>query len=123
MSLPTSRDEILLLHNPNCSKSRATLALLEERGVDFRTRLYLENPLGEEELAELAGRLGKSPREFARVNQAEFTEAGLDESSGSEEILSVMARSPILLERPILVRGDQAKVGRPPEDVLLLLDD
>lgn len=123
MKLPTSQDEILFLHNPKCSKSRATLALIEERGAAFETRLYLEDPLAEEELAELGRRLGKSPIEFTRVGQAAFADAGLDASSPGDEILSAMARSPILMERPILVRGEHAKIGRPPEDVLQLLDD
>jgi len=123
LKLPTSQDEILFLHNPKCSKSRATLALIEERGVAFETRLYLENPLGQEELAELGRRLDKTPVEFTRAGQAEFKDAGLDSSSSADEILGAMAASPILMERPILVRGERAKIGRPPEDVLLLLDD
>ena len=123
MKLPASQDEILFLHNPKCSKSRATLALIEERGVSFETRLYLEDPLGKEELAELGRRLGKAPVEFSRVNQAEFSEAGLETSSPADEILGAMAASPILLERPILIRGERARVGRPPEDVLQLLED
>jgi arsenate reductase len=121
--LPTSPNELLLLHNPRCSKSRETLALLEERGVDFEMRLYLEDPLGPVELADLGRRLGKSPVEFARIKQAEFAEAGLSAASSDEQIMAAMATSPILMERPILVRGDRAKIGRPPADVLLLLED
>ncbi len=123
MKLPTSPDEILLLHNPKCSKSRATLALIEKNGVSFETRLYLEDPLAQEELADLGRRLGKTPVEFTRVGQAELADAGLDASSPGEDILGAMAKSPILMERPILIRGDRAKIGRPPEDVLELLGD
>jgi arsenate reductase len=123
VALPTSNDEILLLHNPNCSKSRATLGLLEERGVAFQTRLYLENPLGQEELADLGQRLGKPAVEFTRSKQAEFANASLDASSSEAEIFAAMAAEPILMERPILIRGKRAAIGRPPEDVLLLLDD
>lgn len=123
MVLPTSNDEILLLHNPKCSKSRATLGLLEERGVAFQTRLYLENPLGHEELADLGQRLGKRALEFTRSKQAEFANAALDASSSEAEIFAAMEAEPILMERPILIRGDRAAIGRPPEDVLLLLDD
>ena len=123
MALPTSNDEILLLHNPNCSKSRATLGLLEERGVAFQTRFYLENPLGQEELVDLGQRLGKPALEFTRSKQAEFANAALDASSSEAEIFAAMAAEPILMERPILIRGDRAAIGRPPEDVLLLLDD
>ena len=123
MALPATQDEILLLHNPNCSKSRATLALLEERDVAFQTRLYLDDPLGREELADLGERLGKSPLEFTRSKQSEYAEAGLDASSSGDEILVAMAAAPILMERPILVRGNRAAIGRPPENVLQLLGD
>ena len=123
MALPATKDEILLLHNPNCSKSRATLALLEERGVVFQTRLYLDDPLGRKELADLGERLGRPALEFTRSKQAEFADAGLDASSSGDEIFAAMASAPILMERPILVRGSRAAIGRPPEDVLQLLDD
>ena len=123
MALPTSQDEILLLHNPKCSKSRATLGLLEERGVALQVRLYLEDPLAESELADLGQRLGKSVLEFTRTGQAEFADAGLGASSSPDEILAAVAATPILMERPILVRGGRAVIGRPPEDVLQLLDD
>ena len=123
MSLPTSDDEILILHNPKCSKSRQTLALLEDRGVEFTTRLYLEDPLAAEELSELGKRLGKAPRDFTRTKQVEFAEAGLTSESGDGEVLKAMAATPILMERPVVVRGERAAIGRPPEAVLELLDD
>jgi arsenate reductase len=123
VGLPNSADEILLLHNPKCSKSRATLALLEESGVTFSTRLYLEAPLAADELRDLGARLGKPVIEFTRTKQAEFTEAGLTMQSGEEEILSAMVTTPILMERPVVVRGDRAVIGRPPEDVRPLLED
>jgi arsenate reductase len=85
-------------------------------------RLYLDDPLEKEELEDLAGRLGRSPIEFTRTNQAEFKDAGLSRSSSDEEILGAMAASPILMERPILVCGKRAAIGRPPEDVLRLLE-
>lgn len=122
MSLPESEEELLLLHNPRCSKSRATLALLEERGVDVAVRLYLEDPLSRDEIVELGRRLGKPVAAFTRQKQAEFAEAGLDAESTDEAIAAAMASHPILLERPILVRGGRAAIGRPPEDVLALID-
>lgn len=121
-SLPKDEKQAVLLHNPKCSKSRATLALLEERGLDFSVRLYLEDALDRSELDDLAGRLGKRPVEFARTGQAEFAEAGLTRDSDDGSILDAMATTPILVERPILIRGKQARIGRPPEDVLALLD-
>ena len=122
VALPSSDDAIVLLHNPRCSKSRATLALLEERGVDFETRLYLDEPLDESELRALGERLGRSVIDYTRTKQTEFAEAGLSKSSADDAILAAMAKTPILMERPIVVRGSRAAIGRPPEDVLGLLD-
>jgi arsenate reductase len=121
MPLPESDDQLLLLHNPRCSKSRATLALLEERGASFEVRLYLEDPLSRDELASLAQRLGKPASGFVRSKESAFAEAGCSADSSEDEILDAMAESPILMERPILVRGSRAAIGRPPEDVLELL--
>jgi len=123
MSLPASDDEILLLHNPRCSKSRATEALLEQAGVTFRTRRYLEEPLSRAELAELARRLDRPATDFVRRGQAEFAQAGLDAGSTEDEVLDAMAAHPVLMERPILVRGDRAAIGRPPENVRELIED
>jgi arsenate reductase len=114
-------DRLLLLHNPRCSKSRAARALLEERGVDFQERRYLEEPLSRDELAELQKRLGRPPREWIRKGEAPYAEAGLSASSDDAALLDAIAAHPILLERPIAVRGDAAVVGRPPENVLELL--
>jgi len=123
MALPNSENEMLLLHNPKCSKSRATLALLEEQGADFATRLYLEEPLDREELRDLGRRLGKSIIEFTRTKQAEFAEAGLSKDSSESAMLDAVAANPILMERPVLIRANRAAIGRPPEDVLALLED
>lgn len=121
MPLPTD-DSILLLHNPKCSKSRATLALLEQNGAEFEVRLYLEDPLTKNELRDLGKRLGKPAIEFTRTKQAEFRDASLTKASSEAEILAAMAQTPILMERPIVIRGPRATIGRPPEDVLALLD-
>lgn len=121
-ALPRSDDELLLLHNPRCSKSRAARALLEERGVAFRERRYLEDPLSEAELRDLARRLGQPARTFARRGEDAWKAAGLGDAAEDEAVLRAIAEQPILLERPILVRGERAVVGRPPERVLELLD-
>jgi arsenate reductase len=121
MALPSSDDELLLLHNPRCSKSRATRALLEERGVDFTLREYLVEPLSEAELETLAARLGKPVAAFVRVKETEFATSGCTADSADADLIAAMAANPILMERPILVRGDRAAIGRPPEDVLELL--
>lgn len=121
MPLPGDDDEPLLLHNPRCSKSRAARAWLEERGVAFHERRYLEEPLDREELAELARRLGRPVAEWVRRGEAAFVEAGLDADADDARLLDALARYPILLERPILVRGARARVGRPTDALLELL--
>ncbi len=120
MSLPDDETP-LLLHNPRCSKSRAALALLEERGVSFALRPYLDEPLTRDELGVLRARLGRPANEWVRKGEDAFGEAGLDASSDDAALLDAMAAHPILIERPILVRGKRAVVGRPPENVLELL--
>jgi len=114
-------DPLTLLHNPRCSKSRAARALLEERGVAFEERRYLEQPLTRAELEGLWRKLGRPAREWVRRGEAAWAEAGLDERSSDDAILDAMARHPILIERPILVRGERAVLGRPPEALLELL--
>jgi arsenate reductase len=120
MPLP-SDDQLTLLHNPRCSKSRAALALLEERGARFETRLYLEDPLSRDELVELGDRLGRAVREWTRKGEAAFGEAGLGSDADDSAILDAMAEAPILMERPILVGATRAIVGRPPDDIVGLL--
>ena len=121
MALPGPGDALVLLHNPRCSKSRATCALLEERGASFGVREYLNDPLSAAELLELAKRLGKATSEWVRKGEGAFSEAGLAADSDEEALLDAMARHPILMERPIAIAGSRAVVGRPPENVLDLL--
>jgi arsenate reductase len=112
-----------IFHNPRCSKSRQTLALLEERGLTPDVVLYLESPPSVEELDTLLSQLHKQPLELIRTKEATFKELGL--SKGDErprdEWLALMHAHPILIERPIVVVGDKAAVGRPPESVLDIL--
>jgi arsenate reductase len=114
-------DTLVLLHNPRCSKSRAAHALLVERSVAFAERRYLEDPLSRAELASLRERLRQPPSQWVRSGEAAFAGAGLGERSDEVAVLEAMAEHPILIERPILVRGARAVVGRPPERVLELL--
>ena len=121
MSLPTG-DDLLLLHNPRCSKSRALRSALEERGAPFTERLYLEDPLSVEELTDLHGRLGGATQSMVRAKEPEYAAAQLGADSSTEDVLEALARFPKLLERPVLVRGDRAAIGRPgPEAALELL--
>jgi arsenate reductase len=121
MGLIRNDEEIVLLHNPRCSKSRAALALLTERGVAFRERRYLDEPLTREELEDLRRRLGRPPGAWVRAGEGAYAEAGLDDGSPEAALLDAMAAHPILVERPIAIRGERAVVGRPPEKVLDLL--
>jgi len=111
-----------LYHNPRCSKSRAALALLEERGVEPEVVLYLQTPPTEAELKGLLGKLGLSAAELVRNKEAAYKEHGLSKNSSEAELLAAMAEEPKLIERPILVRGERAVIGRPPENVLELLE-
>jgi len=120
MALP-SDDTLLLLHNPRCSKSRAARALLEERGIAFEERRYLEEPLSRDELDDLGARLGRPASDWVRKGEDAYRAAALDAIATDSEILAAIAREPILMERPIAVRGVRAVVGRPPETVLELV--
>ncbi len=115
---------IKIYHNPRCSKSRATLTLLKEHDVNPEIIHYLESPPTSEELKDLLQKLGMDIRELIRTSEPEYCELGLDDKSMSELIVfDIICKHPKLIERPIVVKGDQAIVGRPPENVLALLDD
>jgi arsenate reductase len=113
---------IRIFHNPRCSKSRATLALLQERGFEPDIRLYLENPPDAGELRSLLSKLGLTARQLMRKGEAEYRELGLsDESLSEAKLIAAMAAHPRLIERPIVLAGDKAAIGRPPEAVLDIL--
>ena len=114
-------DRPMLYHNPRCSKSRAALALLEERGVEVDVIEYLESPPSRATLADLRAKLGRPVAEWIRKKEPAFREAGLSDASSEDDLLAAIAAHPILLERPILVHGARAVVGRPPERILELL--
>lgn len=114
--------DTIIWHNPRCSKSRQTLALLQERGIEPEVRLYLEAPPSSGELADVIARLRIDPWALLRRGEAVFKELGLSKDSGSKTIVEAMCQHPILIERPVVIRGDGAALGRPPEAVLTLLD-
>lgn len=122
-SLPERPDmAITIFHNPRCSKSRATLALLEERGLAPEIRLYLQDPPDAAELTKILRLLGKSPRELMRKDEAEYREQGLaNESLDDNTLIHAMSATPKLIERPIVLANGKAAVGRPPESVLDIL--
>lgn len=113
---------VTIFHNPRCSKSRATLALLEERGIEPAVRLYLQDPPNAAELSDILGLLGKTPRELMRKGEAEFGEQGLaDDSLDDAALIAAMCATPKLIERPIVLANGKAALGRPPESVLDIL--
>lgn len=113
---------VTIYHNPKCSKSRATLALLEERSIAAKVVLYLETPPDAKEIDDILKKLGKEPRDAMRKGEAAYKEQNLaDESLSRDALIEAMAGEPILIERPIVVSGDKARIGRPPESVLEIL--
>ena len=114
--------EYTIYHNPRCSKSRNTLSLLQENGVQPEIVLYLESAPDALEIAALLAKLGLSASELVRRGEQEYKDCGLSSDASDEAVLTAMAQHPKLIERPIVVRGDRAVLGRPPENVLGLLD-
>jgi len=115
-------DAITIYHNPRCSKSRQTLTLIEAAGVSPNIQRYLDTPLTAEELTQLLSKLGITARNLLRKGEEAYKQNNLDEPSLSEdELIAVMVKYPKLIERPIVVKGRIAVLGRPPENVLALL--
>jgi arsenate reductase len=108
---------VTIYHNPRCSKSRATLALLQDRGASPRIVEYLNAPPSADELKRILAMLGMKPRELMRGKEAK--EAGLaDPTLSDDALIDGMVANPIVIERPIVVSGGKARIGRPPESVL-----
>jgi len=113
---------VTIYHNPRCSKSRETLALLEEKGAAPKVVDYLKTPPSAAELKAILKKLGLKPRDIVRKGEARYAELGLKERTVSDdELIALMAENPILIERPIVVAGGKAAIGRPPETVLTIL--
>jgi len=111
-----------IYHNPACSKSRATLELLRARGADPVVVDYLTQPPSAAELTELCSRLGLRPRELVRDGEAVFAERYAGAELDDAGWIDAMVADPILIQRPIVVSGTRAAIGRPPERVLEILD-
>ncbi|MBA4210744.1 MAG: arsenate reductase (glutaredoxin) [Parvibaculum sp.] len=111
-----------IYHNPRCSKSRQTLALLEERGLDPLIVDYLKAPPSAAELQAILKKLKMKPRDLMRKGEAVYKDLRLDnEKLTDEKLIRAMEENPILIERPIVVAGSKARIGRPPESVLEIL--
>lgn len=113
---------VTIYHNPRCSKSRQTLALLEENGVKPEVVLYLETPPNADALRGLLSKLGITARQLLRTGEDAYKENSLSDASLSEDaLIQAMVDHPKLIERPIVVKGAKAVIGRPPENVLELI--
>lgn len=111
-----------IYHNPRCSKSRQTLQLLEQAGVQPEVVLYLEQTPNASQLGEIIHKLGISPRHLLRKGEDAYKEQNLsDDSLSDQQLIDAMVTSPKLIERPIVVKGDKAVLGRPPENIQSLL--
>jgi len=110
---------ITIYHNPRCSKSRQTLALIEQQGISPTIVEYLQNPPNVGELTEILAKLGKQPSDIIRRKEAK--EEGIDLGAHAAKLIEDLVSHPRALERPIVVNGDRAAMGRPPEAVLAIL--
>jgi arsenate reductase (glutaredoxin) len=113
---------VTIFHNPRCSKSRQTLALLQERGVKPQIVEYLKTPPSAADLKDILAKLGMEPRDLMRKKEPPYAALGL---AGTDKtpaaLIAAMVANPVLIERPIVLAGGKAAIGRPPENVLKIL--
>ena len=111
-----------IYHNPRCTKSRQALELLKEKGIDPETILYLENNPSKADIENIVNLLGISPREIIRKKEAEYKDNNLsDKDLSDDQLIDAIVKTPKLLERPIVINGDKAAIGRPTENILDIL--
>ena len=110
-----------IYHNPKCSKSRATLKYINEKGVSVDIVEYLKHPPTKQELQSILEKLKMAPIDIIRVGELLWKEHYANRELSPEQVLDAIVKNPILLERPIVIDGDRAIIGRPPENVLALL--
>lgn len=116
-----ANDEYTMYHKPNCSTSLETLRLLKGHGVKPQLRLYLEQPPTAAELDELLKKMGKRVQSIIRTKEPLYKDNYEGKKLSKKEWLKILSENPILIERPILIKGDKAILGRPPEEVLKLV--
>jgi arsenate reductase len=113
---------VKIYHNPRCGKSRQTLQLLKDQGIEPEVIEYLKTPPSAQELDDILQKLGMEPRELMRKKEAEYKANGLDDASlDRQALIQAMVNNPILIERPVVIAGGKAAIGRPPETVLGIL--
>ena len=113
--------EVTIWHNAKCSKSRATLALLKERGHEPHIVSYVDDSPSASDVKRVLGLLGLEPRALMRTKEAAYDQLHLADEHDDEALILAMVQNPILIERPIVMCGDRAAIGRPPENVLAVL--
>ncbi|MEQ9886951.1 arsenate reductase (glutaredoxin) [Pectobacterium zantedeschiae] len=123
MTQPSTKASVTIYHNPRCSKSRETLALLQDHNITPDVVLYLDTPPDTATLAQLIQQLGfSSARELMRTKEEIYQQLGLSDTTLTEaQLIQAMIENPKLIERPIVVAQGQARIGRPPEQVLEIL--
>ncbi len=113
---------VTIYHNPRCSKSRATLQLIQDQGVTPTVVEYLKTPPNAQELDDILNKLGVEPRDLMRKGESEYQQAGLDNQNLDRgALIQAMVENPKIIERPIVLANEKAAVGRPPENVLTIL--
>jgi len=112
---------ITIYHNPRCSKSREGVCFLEDKGIEFETVKYLDEKITLEELTNILKKLNCNPIELVRTKEPFWKENYKDKNLSDEEIIAIMVENPILIERPIIINGDKAVIGRPIEKVLTII--
>jgi len=114
---------VKIYHNPRCSKSRQALQIIKDHGIEPKVIEYLKEPLGQGELENIAKRLGSRPKEFVRKNEAEFKDNNLaNKLEKDDDLFRAMSKFPKIMERPIIISDLGAVIGRPPENVLKVLE-
>ncbi len=113
---------VTIWHNPRCGKSREGLALLEEHGIEADVVKYLDTTPSADEIRAVLKKLGVSARELMRTKEAVYKELGLKEVNDEEKLIEAMAEHPKLIERPVVIMGDKAVIGRPPEKIVELVN-
>lgn len=111
--------DVTIYHNPRCTKSRQTLELLRSKGIEPNVVEYLKTPPSPAELSAILAKLGKGPRDIVRAKEA--AEAGIARDLDGDALIAALSANPTAIERPIVVKGDKARLGRPPESVLDIL--
>ena len=114
--------DYIIWHNPRCSKSRQTLALLQDNGIEPEDVRYLETPPSKQQIKDVLKQLGMPAIDLVRRSESAFKALALSKDASEAELIDAMSKEPVLIERPVVIHGDRAVLGRPPENVLDLID-